>query len=51
MKEAKVRNNLLAIDTIMATLCPKGPVQHRMVIGTRAKILFNPKLMKKAEMA
>ena len=50
-REAKAKNNLLAIDTMMLMLCPKGPIQHLMVIGTTTKISFNPKLMNKAEMA
>ena len=50
-REAKEKNNLLAIDTMMPMLCPKGPIQHLMVIGTATKISFNPKLTKKAEMA
>ena len=49
--EAKVKNNLLVIDTMMLMLCHKGPIQHLMVIGTTTKISFNPKLMNKAEMA
>ena len=51
MREAKAKNNLLAIDTMMLMLCPKGPIQHLIVIGTTTKISFNPKLMNKAEMA
>ena len=51
VKEAKVKKNLLVIDIKIPMLWQKGPVQHLMVIGTRTKIPFNPKLMKKAEMA
>ena len=50
-KGATIKKKRRAMETMIAPICPKGPVQHLTVIETITKIPFRPKLMNQAEMA